>query len=281
MLTDTLSRPLTDLRISVTDRCNFRCSYCMPLEEYTWAEKSEILSFEEIARLARLFVSLGVTNVSLDTLDRAKFKRITKRCNLSQVLAVIFEAIAQGLQPVKINAVVVRGENEHDVVRLADFSRKYGFEMRFIEYMDVGNVNEWTKSKTVTKKEILSLINERFPLEKTTRTVDGPSVNYKYLDGQGTVGVIASITEPFCSNCTRARITAGGKLVTCLFSARGHDLKGFMRDGATDSELLGRIRSIWRRRTDQYSENRIEDRKLNILSKTINAKKLEMISLGG
>jgi len=281
MLTDTLSRPLTGLRISVTDRCNFRCSYCMPLEEYTWAEKSEILSFEEIARLARLFVSLGVTNVSLDTLDRAKFKRITKRCNLSQVLAVIFEAIAQGLQPVKINAVVVRGENEHDVVRLADFSRKYGFEMRFIEYMDVGNVNEWTKSKTVTKKEILSLINERFPLEKTTRTVDGPSVNYKYLDGQGTVGVIASITEPFCSNCTRARITAGGKLVTCLFSARGHDLKGFMRDGATDSELLGRIRSIWRRRTDQYSENRIEDRKLNILSKTINAKKLEMISLGG
>jgi len=281
MLTDTLSRPLTDLRISVTDRCNFRCSYCMPLEEYTWAEKSEILSFEEIARLARLFVSLGVTNVSLDTLDRAKFKRITKRCNLSQVLAVIFEAIAQGLQPVKINAVVVRGENEHDVVRLADFSRKYGFEMRFIEYMDVGNVNEWTKSKTVTKKEILSLINERFPLEKTTRTVDGPSVNYKYLDGQGTVGVIASITEPFCSNCTRARITAGGKLVTCLFSARGHDLKGFMRDGATDSELLGRIRSIWRRRTDQYSENRIEDRKLNILSKTLNAKKLEMISLGG
>jgi len=281
MLTDTLSRPLTDLRISVTDRCNFRCSYCMPLEEYTWAEKSEILSFEEIARLARLFVSLGVTNVSLDTLDRAKFKRITKRCNLSQVLAVIFEAIAQGLQPVKINAVVVRGENEHDVVRLADFSRKYGFEMRFIEYMDVGNVNEWTKSKTVTKKEILSLINERFPLEKTTRTVDGPSVNYKYLDGQGTVGVIASITEPFCSNCTRARITAGGKLVTCLFSARGHDLKGFMRDGAPDSELLGRIRSIWRRRTDQYSENRIEDRKLNILSKTLNAKKLEMISLGG
>jgi len=281
MLTDTLSRPLTDLRISVTDRCNFRCSYCMPLEEYTWAEKSEILSFEEIARLARLFVSLGVTNVSLDTLDRAKFKRITKRCNLSQVLAVIFEAIAQGLQPVKINAVVVRGENEHDVVRLADFSRKYGFEMRFIEYMDVGNVNEWTKSKTVTKKEILSLINERFPLDKTTRTVDGPSVNYKYLDGQGTVGVIASITEPFCSNCTRARITAGGKLVTCLFSARGHDLKGFMRDGATDSELLGRIRSIWRRRTDQYSENRIEDRKLNILSKTLNAKKLEMISLGG
>ena len=281
MLTDTLSRPLTDLRISVTDRCNFRCSYCMPLEEYTWAEKSEILSFEEIARLARLFVSLGVTNVSLDTLDRAKFKRITKRCNLSQVLAVIFEAIAQGLQPVKINAVVVRGENEHDVVRLADFSRKYGFEMRFIEYMDVGNVNEWTKSKTVTKKEILSLINERFPLEKTTRTVDGPSVNYKYLDGQGTVGVTASITEPFCSNCTRARITAGGKLVTCLFSARGHDLKGFMRDGATDSELLGRIRSIWRRRTDQYSENRIEDRKLNILSKTLNAKKLEMISLGG
>ena len=281
MLTDTLSRPLTDLRISVTDRCNFRCSYCMPLEEYTWAEKSEILSFEEIARLARLFVSLGVTNVSLDTLDRAKFKRITNRGNLSQVLASIFEANAQGLQPIKINAVVVRGENENDVVRLADFSRKYGFEMRFIEYMDVGNVNEWTKSKTVTKKEILSLINERFPLEKTTRTVDGPSVNYKYLDGQGTVGVIASITEPFCSNCTRARITAGGKLVTCLFSARGHDLKEFMRDGATDSELLGRIRSIWRRRTDQYSENRIEDRKLNILSKTLNAKKLEMISLGG
>jgi len=253
----------------------------MPLEEYTWAEKSEILSFEEIARLARLFVSLGVTNVSLDTLDRAKFKRITNRGNLSQVLAGIFEANAQGLHPIKINAVVMRGENENDVVRLADFSRKYGFEMRFIEYMDVGNVNEWTKSKTVTKKEILSLINERFPLEKTTRTVDGPSVNYKYLDGQGTVGVIASITEPFCSNCTRARITAGGKLVTCLFSARGHDLKGFMRDGATDSELLGRIRSIWRRRTDQYSENRIEDRKLNILSKTLNAKKLEMISLGG
>ena len=337
MLKDTLSRPVKDLRISVTDRCNFRCSYCMPLDEYTWTEKSEILSFEEITRLVRLFATLGVTkvrltggeplvrtnlphlieklsringledlglttngslleeqarslaaaglkrvNVSLDTLDREKFKGITRRGHLSQVLAGIFEANAQGLQPIKINAVVMRGENENDVVRLAEFSRRYGFEMRFIEYMDVGNVNNWTESKTVTKTEILKLINDRFPLESgTAGTKHGPSVNYRYLDGQGEVGVIASISEPFCSNCTRARITADGKLVTCLFSSRGHDLKRLLRDGATDTQILERIHSVWRNRTDQYSANRMGARQSSVLSNSISAQKLEMISLGG
>jgi cyclic pyranopterin phosphate synthase len=335
MLKDSLSRTITDLRISVTDRCNFRCTYCMPLDEYAWTDKNEILTFEEITRLVQLFVTLGVNkvrltggeplvrtnlpklieklsrikglddlclttngsllehqakslaaaglqrvNVSLDTLDREKFRRLTKRGNLSEVLAGIFEANHQGLEPIKLNAVVMRGENENDVVPLAEFGRKYGFEMRFIEYMDVGNVNHWSRSKTVPKTEILELIRTRFPLE-SVRTISGPSVNYRYLDGLGKVGVIASITEPFCGDCTRARITADGKLVTCLFSSRGHDLKKLLRNGASDLEIVERVRSIWRRRTDQYSENRLAAGQSNSLSRTIRSPKLEMINLGG
>jgi len=307
----------------------------MPLDEYAWTNKNEILTFEEITRLVRLFVTLGVrkvrltggeplvrtnlpklieklsqikglddlclttngslleqqakslaraglkrVNISLDTLDREKFRRITKRGDLSEVLAGIFEANHQGLEPIKINAVVMRGENENDVVPLADFSRRYGFEMRFIEYMDVGNVNDWTRSKTLPKTEILDLINAKFPLE-SVNTVSGPAVNYRYVDGLGKVGVIASITEPFCGDCTRARITADGKLVTCLFSSRGHDLKQLLRNGASDLEIVERVRSVWRRRTDQYSENRLTAGQSKSPSVTISYPKLEMINLGG
>ena len=152
--------------------------------------------------------------------------------------------------------------------------------MRFIEYMDVGNVNHWSRSKTVPKTEIIELIGTRFSLESVP-TISGPSVNYRYLDGLGKVGVIASITEPFCGDCTRARITADGKLVTCLFSSRGHDLKQLLRNGASDLEIVERVRSIWRRRTDQYSENRLAAGQSNSLSRTISYPKLEMINLGG
>ncbi|HVG21126.1 MAG TPA: GTP 3',8-cyclase MoaA, partial [Blastocatellia bacterium] len=287
---DSFHRPLKDIRISVTDRCNFRCAYCMPFDEYVWIDKQEILSFEEITRLARLFLRLGADqirltggeplarrgldklvgnlsaldglkdlslttngsllaeqaralaraglkriNVSIDTLDPEKFKRITRRGDLARVLEGLFAAKAEGLGPIKINAVIERGVNDDDIIELVEFARHNGFAMRFIEYMDVGNSNSWISAKMVSKKEILDKINARHPLREIGREQgSAPAIDYEFLDGRGNVGVIASVTEPFCSSCTRARITADGKLVTCLFSSRGHDLKSLIRSGATD-----------------------------------------------
>ena len=336
MLTDAYNRPIKDLRISVTDRCNFRCTYCMPLDEYAWIDKKEILTFEEIARLARLFVHLGVEkirltggeplvrqdlpllvaklsaldgvkdlclttngallaerigaleqaglrriNVSIDTLDSDKFTRMTKRGDLAKVLEGIFAAKKTGLAPIKLNAVVERGVNDDDILPLVEFSREHGFGMRFIEYMDVGNSNNWTSAKLVSKKEIIEKIHARYPLREIGRDKgSAPSVDYEFVDGAGDIGVIASVTEPFCSSCTRIRVTADGKIVTCLFSQLGHDVKTLMRTGATDVELSDFFANIWRGRTDRYSSERLEALKAsNYDPKTHH--KIEMISLGG
>src|SRR5512132_544079 len=310
MLTDAYNRPVKDLRISVTDRCNFRCTYCMPLDEYVWIDRHEILTFEEIARIARLFTGLGVEkiritggeplvrkdlhrligmlsnlegvddlclttnasllteqiedlaaaglkriNVSIDTLDPEKFKQITKRGDLAKVLEGLFAAKKLGLHPIKINAVIERGTNEDDIIPLVEFSREHGFAMRFIEYMDVGNANNWISEKIVSKKEILERIAERYPLREVGRDRgSAPSVDYEFVDGRGDIGVIASVTEPFCSSCTRARLTADGKVVTCLFSAAGHDVKAMLRSGASDEEIIKLLSSIWIKRADRYSQ---------------------------
>jgi len=336
MLTDSFNRPVKDLRISVTDRCNFRCTYCMPLDEYEWINKKEILTFEEIARIARLFIERGVekirltggeplvrqdlhllieklakleglqdlclttngallanqvsalagaglkrVNVSIDTLDSEKFKRMTKRGDLDKVLEGIFAAKSAGLAPIKLNAVVERGVNDDDILPLVEFCRANGFAMRFIEYMDVGNSNNWTSAKLVAKKQIIETIHSRYPLREIGRDQgSAPSVDYEFIDGQGDVGVIASVTEPFCASCTRSRITADGKLVTCLFSHLGHDLKAKLRGGATDEELGDFIARIWSGRTDRYSADRWEA--LNSSNYDPKShKKIEMISLGG
>jgi GTP 3',8-cyclase len=336
MLVDVYRRPVKDLRISVTDRCNFRCSYCMPLDEYEWIDKKEILTFEEITRLARLAVELGVekirltggeplvrqdlpllveklsaldglkdlclttngallserihalkdaglrrVNISIDTLDAEKFKQMTKRGDLNKVLEGIFAAKDTGLAPIKLNAVVERGVNDDDIIPLIEFSREHGLAMRFIEYMDVGNANNWTSAKLVSKKEIIQKIHARYPLRETGRDQgSAPSVDYEFVDGRGDIGVIASVTEPFCGSCTRLRLTADGKFVTCLFSRVGHDVKGLLRGGNTDEKISAFLRSIWRDRTDRYSVERLEAlHSANYDPKS--HKKIEMISLGG
>ncbi|HXV80022.1 MAG TPA: GTP 3',8-cyclase MoaA [Candidatus Binatia bacterium] len=336
MAVDTYKRPIRDLRISVTDRCNFRCSYCMPLDQYEWINKKEILTFEEIARLAALFIQLGVEkirltggeplvrqnldrlvgklsaieglkdlclttngalladkvealkraglrriNVSLDSLDSEKFREITKRGDLGKVLEGLFAAKSRGLEPIKLNAVIERGVNDDDIIPLVEFAREHGFAMRFIEYMDVGNANNWTSEKLVPKKEIIAKIHSRYPLKEIGRAQgSAPSVDYEFVDGHGDIGVIASVTEPFCASCTRARITADGKIVTCLFSEVGHDVKVLLRSGASDEEILKLLSSIWTTRSDRYSQKRLEalqDASYDPKSH----KKIEMISLGG
>src|SRR6266545_1085933 len=336
MLVDAYQRPIQDLRISVTDRCNFRCTYCMPLDEYEWIDKKEILTFEEITRLARLFIQLGVekvrltggeplvrqdlavlvqelsaleglkdlclttngallgekmealkkaglrrVNISIDTLDAEKFKRMTKRGDLNKVLEGIFAAKKAGIAPIKLNAVIERGVNDDDILPLVEFSRTHGFAMRFIEYMDVGNSNNWTSAKLVKKKEIIEKIAARYPVKEVGRgRGSAPSVDYEFVDGEGDVGVIASVTEPFCSSCTRIRLTADGKIVTCLFSHVGHDIKARLRAGASDQEISEFIGNVWRKRTDRYSAERLEALKTSTYDPKSH-KKIEMISLGG
>ncbi|HME60622.1 MAG TPA: GTP 3',8-cyclase MoaA [Candidatus Binatia bacterium] len=336
MLMDTYNRPIKDLRISVTDRCNFRCTYCMPLDEYEWINKKEVLTFEEIERLTRLFVELGVdkvrltggeplvrqdlpllieklsavngledlclttngallaervdalkraglrrVNISIDTLDADKFKRMTKRGDLNKVLEGIFAAKRSGLAPIKLNAVVERGVNDDDILPLVEFSRQHDFAMRFIEYMDVGNSNEWSSAKLVSKKEIIEKIHVRYPLREIGRDKgSAPSVDYEFVDGRGDLGVIASVTEPFCSSCTRIRITADGKIVTCLFSQLGHDVKSRLRGGASDAEISDFIANMWRARADRYSAQRLEALKASNYDPKSH-RKIEMISLGG
>lgn len=308
----------------------------MPLDEYVWIDKKEILTFEEIARLARLFVGLGVekirltggeplvrqnldrliarlsaiqglndlclttngallsekieslrtaglkrVNISVDTLDSDKFKRMTKRGDLGKVLEGAFAAKKHGLSPIKLNAVIERGVNDDDIIPLVEFSRQHGFAIRFIEYMDVGNANEWTAKKLMSKKEILQTIGARFPLKERGRDQDtAPSVDYDFVDGVGDLGIIASVSEPFCSSCTRARVTADGKIVTCLFSQVGHDVKVLLRGGASDEAITEFLSAIWRGRRDRYSEERWQAlRAANYDPKS--RKKIEMISLGG
>ena len=336
MLVDAHNRPIKDLRISVTDRCNFRCTYCMPLDEYEWIDKKQILTFEEITRLATLFVELGVekirltggeplvrqnldhlvaklsaidglkdlclttnaalltdqinalkrgglkrVNISIDSLDAERFKRMTKRGDLGKVLDGIFAAKAAGLAPIKLNAVVERGVNDDDIISLVEFSREHGFAMRFIEYMDVGNSNNWTSAKLVSKKEIIDKIHARYPLREVGRDQgSAPSVDYEFVDGKGDIGVIASVTEPFCSSCTRIRVTADGKIVTCLFSQLGHDVKTLLRGGTSDNEIKSFLRSIWQNRTDRYSVERLQALNSDNYDPKSH-RKIEMISLGG
>jgi len=333
---DLLNRPIRDLRISVTDRCNFRCTYCMPFDEYPWIPAAQVLTFEEIERLAHPFVDLGVDkirltggepllragledlierlaaieglgdlalttngsmlaqkamslkaaglhriNVSLDTLDPDKFRRIRRRGDLPQVLDGLFAARAAGLEPIKLNAVVQRGVNEDDIIPLVDFCREHGFAIRFIEFMDVGNANEWRRDRVVSKREILETINARYPLREIGRDRgSAPSVDYEFADGGGDIGVIASITEPFCATCTRARLTAEGQLVTCLFANRGHDLRGLLRSGASDEEVRAAIGAVWTRRVDRYSDLRLASLNGEGYQARDHAK-IEMITLGG
>lgn len=335
MLRDKLGREVKDLRISVTDRCNFRCIYCMPLDRYEWIDRKEILTFEEITRIATVLIRLGVEkirltggepllrrdlhvlvsrlsplpglrdlclttngsllskaapalaaaglkrlNVSLDTLDEAKFHRMSGRNDLSKVLEGLFVAKDCGLGPIKINAVIERGVNDDEIVTLADFARRNGFAIRFIEFMDVGNVNEWKADRIVSKREMLEKINAYMPLRESGRERgSAPSADYQFADGSGNVGIIASVTEPFCGACTRVRLTADGKLVTCLFSERGENLKAVVRSGAGDEDLARFISTVWGQRSDRYSEQRAEILKSGNGSGS--RKKIEMISLGG
>ena len=337
MLRDTYNRGLNDLRISVTDRCNLRCSYCMPLEAYDWIEPREVLRYEEILRLVKLFIDAGVEkirltggepllrkdlerlieklcaleglkdlclttngallaekaaalkaaglgriNVSLDTLDAEKFTRITRRGGLGRVLEGLYAARDCGFSAVKINTVVERGVNDDEILDLVEFSRKNRFPIRFIEYMDVGNSNDWNSDKVVTKEEILETIHARYPLHEAERNNhSAPSVDFEFSDGGGQMGVVASVTEPFCSACTRARLTADGKLVTCLFSEKGFDLKALLRTGAGDEEIRGAIGTLWQGRKDRYSEERLEALQSADGYQARSHQKIEMIRLGG
>jgi len=332
-LLDRLGRPLETLRVSVTDRCNFRCVYCMPKEvfgrEYSFLDRRELLSLEEIARVVGVFAQLGVrtvritggeplvrrnvehlvellaaiepklelaltTNgailaekaealaaagldrvtVSLDSLDDAAFRAMNDvDFPVERVLAGIDAAAAAGL-PVKVNAVVKRGANDHDIVALAEHFRGTGHVLRFIEFMDVGTTNGWRLEDVVTADEIVERIGERWPLEPVAlESADATARRFRYSDGAGEIGVIASVTKPFCGACSRARLSAEGRLYTCLFAARGHDLRAPLRSDATDEELAESLRGIWSRRTDRYSELRTAG--------TATLPKVEMSYIGG
>ena len=337
MTTDKFGRPMRDLRISVTDRCNFRCTYCMPAEifgeSYQFLPKEEILSFEEIARLARIFVGLGVnklritggepllridlhrlvamlagiegmedltltTNgyllaqqaqqlkdaglkrvtVSLDTLDDDIFKKMNGRgFGSRRVLQGIERAAAVGLSPVKINAVVQKGVNDGTIVELARYFKGTGHILRFIEYMDVGNRNGWKWDEVVPATEIIQRIDAEMPLEPVESGYRGEvAMRYRYRDGEGEVGVIASVTQPFCGDCTRSRLSTDGLIYTCLFASRGLSLKDPLRAGASDVELRDIIAGVWGKRVDRYSEERTE------LAALQNApRKIEMYQIGG
>jgi cyclic pyranopterin phosphate synthase len=330
---DTLGRPLHDLRISVTDRCNFRCVYCMPKEvfgrDYQFLPRSEILTFEEIERLTRIFVPLGVrkvrltggeplvrrdlerlvdklarladldltltTNgsllaqkartladaglkrvtVSLDSLDDATFRSMNDvDFPVAKVLAGIEAAQAAGLVPIKINMVTKRGVNESSIVPMARYFKGTGMTLRFIEFMDVGSTNGWRLDDVVPAREIVAAIDREMPLEPVNKEYRGEVANrYRYKDGTGEIGVIASVTQPFCADCTRARLSADGSLYTCLFATKGQDLRALVRGGSSDEEITRAIAEVWTMRTDRYSELRS--------SETAGLHKIEMSFIGG
>ncbi len=331
---DTLNRPLRDLRISVTDRCNFRCVYCMPKEvfgsEHAFLPKSEILSFEEITRLARVFAAEGIekirltggeplvrnqierlveglagipgiqditltTNASLLTLEKVRLlrsaglDRVTisldaiedgsfRRINdvdypVERVLEGIQAAAEGDLHPIKVNMVVQRGLNEDQILPMAEHFRGSGHILRFIEYMDVGNSNGWRMDDVVPAAEIRDTVASVWPLDPLDPHYTGEVANrYRYRDGGGEIGIISSVTEPFCGTCPRARLSAKGELFTCLFAARGHDLRPLLAEDS-DEPLAERIRTIWGGRTDRYSELRSAE--------TAAQRKVEMSHIGG
>jgi cyclic pyranopterin phosphate synthase len=334
-ITDARNRPLRDLRISVTDRCNFRCTYCMPKEvfgrDYVFLSRAELLSFEEVARLSRIFVAEGVekirltggeplvrrdveklvamlasvaglrdltmtTNGSLLTAEKARalksagLNRITISLDslrdvvfmemndvgvpVSVVLDAIDNAAAASLTPVKIDMVVKRGVNEDSIVEMAEHFRSSGHILRFIEYMDVGSTNGWRMQDVVSAREIIETVGARWPVEPAEANYFGEvAERWRYKDGAGEIGVISSVTQPFCGSCTRVRLSADGQLYTCLFGVHGHDFRTPLRGGASDEEMASRLRSVWAVRNDRYSEIRS--------AATIPLKKVEMSRIGG
>lgn len=337
-LTDKFDRPLRDLRISVTDRCNFRCTYCMPAEifgeKYQFLPKPQLLTFEEITRLTRIIVRLGAVKVritggeplvrqdiehliamlnevegvedmamttnayflpkkvdalkqagllrltvSLDTLDDEIFRKMNgNRASVDKVLAGIHAAESAGYTPVKINAVVQKGVNDHTVVDLARYFKDRGHIVRFIEYMDVGNRNGWKMDEVVSAKQIVDLIDAELPLEPIDENYFGEvAQRYRYKDGGGEIGLITSVTQPFCGSCTRMRLSPEGQIFTCLFGTKGTDLREPLRFGATDDEIEQIIRNTWGHRIDRYSEIRTS------LTKEAREKreKVEMYHIGG
>ena len=332
---DRFRRPLRDLRISVTDRCNFRCPYCMPAEiygeRYEFLPKDSLLTFEEIARLTRVLAALGVVKVritggeplvraeidkliamlahtpgiedvamttnafllaqfaqklkdaglrrvtvSLDSLDEDVFKRMNGRgFGSARVLEGIEAAREAGLSPIKINAVVQRGVNDHTIVELARFAKERGHIVRFIEYMDVGTLNGWKMDDVVPAEEIIERIHAEMPLEPIGANYKGEvALRYGFKDGEGEVGVIASVTKPFCGDCTRMRLSPEGEMVTCLFASSGIDLRTPLRSGATDEELQDIVRGAWGLRDDRYSE-------IRTMFTDEPRKKVEMYHIGG
>ncbi len=339
---DTLGRPLRDMRISVTDRCNFRCVYCMPKEifgrDFAFLDRTELLTFEEITRLARVGVAHGVekirltggepllrkgleelvgmlaelrtpeggevdialtTNgsalavkarslfeaglkrvtVSLDSLDDATFQAMNDvRFPVAKVLHGIEVATEVGLGPIKINTVVKRGLNDHDIVNLARHFKGTPFVLRFIEFMDVGSTNGWQMDQVVPSAEVVATIDAELGLEPIDPRYPGETASrWRYRDGTGEIGVISSVTQPFCHSCTRVRISTEGKLFTCLFADHGHDLRAMLRDGCSDEDLAAAMAQIWRKRTDRYSEIR------SSLTEELrhDGKRIEMSYIGG
>lgn len=332
-LIDTLNRPLRDLRISVTDRCNFRCVYCMPKEifgtDHQFLHRDQILTFEEITRLTKMFVAHGVkkirltggeplvrkdlpdliamlaaipnldltmtTNgsllpkfaqslkdaglkrvtVSLDSLDNKIFKAMNDvDFPVEKVIEGMDAAAAVGLGPIKVNMVVKRGVNENSILPMARFFREKGYILRFIEYMDVGHSNGWHMDEVVSAAEIVKMIGAEMPLESADPNYPGEVAGrWRYKDGKGEIGTIASVTQAFCRDCNRARITAEGQLYTCLFAVKGFDFRALLRDGASDDEISQEIARVWNKRADRYSEIRSEN--------TIALPKVEMSHIGG
>ncbi|HQX62246.1 MAG TPA: GTP 3',8-cyclase MoaA [Thermomicrobiales bacterium] len=333
--TDLLNRPLRDLRISVTDRCNFRCVYCMPKEifgaNYPFLPHADVLTFEEITRLAGIFASHGVekirltggeplvrrniedlvamlvgvegihdiamtTNgsllsakkaqalkaaglqritISLDSLDDTVFKSMNDvNFPVAKVLQAIDNAAGAGLSPVKIDMVVKRGYNADSILGMAEHFRGNGIILRFIEFMDVGNTNGWRMEDVVSAREILDTIDAKWPIEAVEPNYTGEvATRWRYRDGGGEFGIIASVTMPFCGNCTRVRLSADGQLYTCLFGTRSHDFRALLRGGASDDEVFSVLGRVWGNRADRYSELRSEN--------TAQLKKVEMSRIGG
>src|ERR1700721_2663526 len=259
---DRLGRPLHDLRISVMDRCNFRCPYCMPKEQfhehYRFLKSQERLSFEEIVRLARLFASLGVRKLRLTGGEPLL------RTNLADLVGDLPDVpgIAAGLTPVKINAVIERGLNDHTALDLVERFRGSPVIVRFIEFMDVGNRNNWRPELVVPSRELAARIHERWPIQPISENYRGEvAQRWRFEDGAGEVGFISSVSQPFCGACSRARLSSEGKFYTCLFATQGLDLRAPLRAGASDADLLQLIRGAWNGRTDRYSELREEMRR--------------------
>ncbi|AYF83566.1 GTP 3',8-cyclase MoaA [Bacillus cereus] len=332
---DKLQRPLKDLRISVTDRCNFRCRYCMPEEifgpDYSFLSNDKILSFDEIERITRIFVSLGVrklritggepllrrglpklierlhkidgvedigltTNgsllkkfapdlykaglsrvtVSLDSLEEERFFYLNgNRSKVQRVLEGIQAAAEVGMK-IKINMVVQKGKNEQDILQMAQYFKENRHILRFIEYMDVGNYNGWDLKEVVSKQEIVNTIHKVMPLERIEANYSGEvATRYRYIGSDEEIGIISSVTDSFCSSCTRARISAEGKLYTCLFASKGNDLRELLRSEHTDEDITDVVRDIWNNREDRYSDERLN----HTNKKTI--PKIEMSHIGG